>query len=124
MLVLDTSSGPDGLVKLDKKYFALPEVNQIIRIRDSRGKIVAINGEQACKVVDIINRNKADSIVKVNASTEPGMCGSPYIDSNGKIVAIHSQAGDKVANKTVNNCGVGITDSFLNSWFFPQPKKP
>jgi S1-C subfamily serine protease len=96
----------DGAPALLKKHFAVP-----IEI----GMKVAVVSTEAMSF-GTIAKITADE-VEVTASTKPGWCGSPYVDSNGRVIAIHFSAGS--TGKT--NVGMKVTNELLE--VLGQPAK-
>jgi len=55
--------------------------------------------------------------MRVSISSEPGDCGAPYLNANGKVIGIHFAEGRKGAN----NMGIPFTAKTLAMWD-PMPK--
>lgn len=94
----------DGLPQLAKRYFDLPEVGQKVTVLHKDGHSVG-------DIVKVWKQGGATQC-SVSASTSPGWCGSPYVNTNGKVVGIHFSEGEKDRN----NWGMAIDQAFLSLW--------
>ncbi len=97
----------DGAPVLPSKYFTCP---------DSEGQRIIVCSSLGVAPGAIAKIDAQE--IRTTACTEPGWCGSPYVDSNGKVVAIHYAAGE--AGK--DNIGMKITNDILE--LLRQPKDP
>jgi len=98
----------DGAPALSKKHFAVPtEVAMKVTVLSSEA--------QSYGSIESLTSNE----ISITASTKPGWCGSPYIDSNGRVIGIHFSAG--VTGKT--NVGMKVTDALLGVLGEPQHPK-
>lgn len=106
----------DGPTYASKKYFGVAEVNQNVAMVNcnwvkKNDKLEKEVNFSSGKVVGFRNTEGSVSL-EYTMTTEPGDCGGLCIDENGKILAIHYQAGKP--KKT--NFGIAITSEFLDEW--------
>jgi hypothetical protein len=99
---------PEGTAGLAKKFFDRAEQGQKVIVLSSLG---LSQGS-----VSKIWQHNGSTCLSVTATTAKGWCGSPYVNTNGKVVAIHFSEGDK----DKNNWGMAVDDAFLKA--FDNPK--
>jgi hypothetical protein len=110
-LLLVSRVNIDGLpIGAAKKYFDNPSIGQDVSII-TYGRKTSFG-----KVIDLVSG--VNQMVSHTCSTEPGWCGLPVINSNGKFVALHSQAGVK----NHSNLSIAFTGEMINKIFAPLSK--
>jgi hypothetical protein len=95
----------DGVPKVPKARFAVPELNQKV-------SFIAHNADSWGSVT-YIGPGREGHEMRTNCSTLPGDCGGPYVNANGAIVGIHFAAGGRA-----DNSAIPVSDSMLQL----QPK--
>jgi len=108
LILLPVANGTSFIKKAD---FELPSVGQKVTIVHSSG--------HSFGPLSSVDETPEGCEVVVNASTEPGWCGSPYINQNGRVVAIHCAAGKPGRD----NIGIAITKDIIEMLYPLNSKK-
>jgi hypothetical protein len=96
-------AGFDGMPKVKKSLFALPEESQKVYLIDQRGNTCPglnqkVDEQGTCKLQ-----------ARATYSSEEGDCGGPVINANGSVVGFHFSAG----NPKKDNLYMPVDPTFL-----------